>query len=131
VPKSRHPNHRTYYSKVAKAEILLDRAHVSPGEIDGVAGENTRQALRAFRTSHALRERSDFGPRTLKALEGSEPAPTLVPYTVTEDDTRGPFVTVPKELMDQAALPALGYQSELEALAEKFHVKPALLSRAL
>jgi lipoprotein-anchoring transpeptidase ErfK/SrfK len=31
--------------------------------------------------------------------------------------------------MDQAALPALDYQSPLEALAEKFHVKPALLIR--
>jgi lipoprotein-anchoring transpeptidase ErfK/SrfK len=112
-----------------RLQVLLDRAHFSPGEIDGVPGENTRQALRAFRASHALHEQSDLGPRTLKALEGLEPAPTLVPYTVTEDDTRGPFVTVPNELMDQAALPALGYQSTLEALAEKFHVKPALLSR--
>ena len=86
------PHPRPSYLRL---QVLLDRAHFSPGEIDGVPGENTRQALRTFRASHGLRERSYFGPKTLKALEGKEPVPTLVPYTVTEDDTRGPFVTVP------------------------------------
>src|SRR5712671_2940365 len=124
--QSQAPHVRPSYLRL---QVLLDRAHFSPGEIDGVPGENTRQALRAFRVSHGLREQSDFGPKTLKALEGKGPVPTLISYTVTEDDTRGPFETIPNELMDQAALPALGYQSSLEGLAEKFHVKPALLSR--
>jgi lipoprotein-anchoring transpeptidase ErfK/SrfK len=55
--------------------------------------------------------------------------PTLVPYTVTEEDVRGPFVTIPKELTEQANLPALGYQSPIEALGEKFHINPKLLAR--
>ena len=112
-----------------RLQVLLDRAHFSPGEIDGVSGENTRTALRVFRAVHRLREVADFGPQTLRALEGKEPVPTLVPYTVTEDDVRGPFVMIPNEMMEQANLPALGYQSPLEALSEKFHISPMLLTR--
>src|SRR5579862_1322726 len=71
-----------------RLQVLLDRAHFSPGEIDGVSGENTRTALRVFRAVHGLHEAADFAPQTLRALEGKEPIPTLVPYTVTEDDVR-------------------------------------------
>jgi len=51
-----------------------------------------------------------------------------VNYTVSEDDVKGPFVkTIPRLLPDQASLPALGYTSTLEKLAEKFHTSPAML----
>jgi putative peptidoglycan binding protein len=112
-----------------RLQVLLDRAHFSPGELDGVSGENTRKALRAFRAAHGLREVGDLDPKTLRMLEGKESVPTLVPYTVKEDDVRGPFVMIPKDLMEQAKLPALDYQSPLEALGEKFHTNPTLLSR--
>ena len=34
---------------------------------------------------------------------------------------------MPKEMMEQASLPALGYASPLEGIAERFHVAPSVL----
>jgi lipoprotein-anchoring transpeptidase ErfK/SrfK len=119
-------------SSYLRLQVLLDRAHFSPGEIDGEPGANTTKALKAFRAARGLRAAADLSPATLRALgaeAGGNTVTTLVPYTVKEDDVRGPFVTIPKELMEQASLPSLGYQSPQEALGEKFHINPKLLMR--
>ena len=118
-----------------RLQVLLDRAHFSPGEIDGVPGANTTKALRAFQVAHRLPAAADLSSANFRALTANEKVapgaalPTLVPYTVTEEDLRGPFVAIPNELMEQATLPALGYQSPLEELGEKFHINPKLLAR--
>jgi lipoprotein-anchoring transpeptidase ErfK/SrfK len=55
-------------------------------------------------------------------------APTLVDYTLTDADVKGPFVRrIPEDMMEKAKLEKLGYASAEEALGEKFHSSPRLL----
>jgi lipoprotein-anchoring transpeptidase ErfK/SrfK len=97
-----------------ETQVLLDRAGFSSGEIDGKMGRNTRAALAAFGEE-----------RTLEAA-GIE---ILTPYVITAADTAGPFLpAIPQDLVEQSKLPSLDYTSPLEAIAERFHVAPALLT---
>jgi lipoprotein-anchoring transpeptidase ErfK/SrfK len=113
-------------SAVLRAQILLDRAHFSCGEIDGEFGTNLAKALSAFLQSKNLPPASSIDAAAWNALNGDQ-APALQAYTITPADVKGPFAPVPREMAEQAKLPALGFASPAEALGERFHVSPAVL----
>ena len=111
-----------------RAQILLDRAHFSSGEIDGAAGSNMRMALAGFQRSRALQPSGMLDAPTWAALN-ADTAPALVTYTLTDADVAGPFLAIPEDMADKAKLPALGYASAPEGLGEKFHVSTTLIQR--
>src|SRR5258708_16340348 len=112
---------------VAKAEILLDRAHVSPGEIDGLDGDNFRNSVRAFQQVNGLPVSGGLDAATWGALK-RDGAPILKSYTITLADAAGPFTrAIPSNLEAMARLPGLSYTSAQSELAEKFHMSPTLL----
>jgi lipoprotein-anchoring transpeptidase ErfK/SrfK len=113
---------------VLRAQILLDRAGFSPGEIDGSYGPNFRAAFQGFQRARHLEPTEELGTETLRLLN-TDSAEVLVEYEISSEDVKGPFDRIPQDLMRQAKLHALGYQSPLELLGEKFHVNPGLLTR--
>lgn len=116
-------------SEALAAQVMLDRAGFSPGEIDGKPGANLKRALTAFQSSRHLTPSGAMDEATWQRLQqdgGNQPP--LTNYTITSDDVLGPFTPdIPTDLMEQSKLAALDYRSLLEALGERFHANPALL----
>jgi len=117
-------------SSLIKLQILLDRAGFSSGQIDGTAGTNVRKAISAFQDARGLPQAGRSDKATLQALANVELSEPLVSYTISAQDGAGPFTeSIPKDVMEQAKLPSMGYISIMEELGEKFHCTPALLKK--
>lgn len=113
---------------VVRAQILLDRTPFSPGIIDGLGGENTRQAIAAFEKANDLPVDGELDATVFQRLTGGDSAPVLTDYAITPADVAGPFIgSVPEEIEAMARLQTVGYADAREALAEKFHMSEALL----
>lgn len=117
-------------SLVARAEILLERAHFSPGEIDALDGDNFRNAVRAFQQAHRLVVTGKLDAAAWSALASPDSAAVLKSYTISDADLAGPFTkAIPGRLEAMARLSGLSYTSPLAELAEKFHMSQDLLRR--
>lgn len=112
----------------ARAQILLDRANFSPGVIDGLGGDNTRQAIAAFEKAAGLPQDGLLDAEVFRRLTSGDDGRVLTDYTITAADLSGPFIgQVPASLADMAKLKTVGYATPLEMLAEKFHMTEGLL----
>lgn len=113
---------------LVKAQVLLDRARFSPGEIDGRSGDNLRNALAAFAAARGGEANGDLTETLWRVLAATSADSVLKRYRMTDDDVRGPFARhIPRRFEALRKAPSLAYRSPREALAEKFHMNEQLL----
>lgn len=111
-----------------KAQVLLYRALVSPGVIDGRSGSNTRKALRVYQHRKSLPVTGKLDKTTWESLAAQGDDPVLGTYKITRNDVNGPFLKkIPADMRQMAKLDRMSYTSPRELLAERFHMSESLL----
>jgi len=113
---------------VVKAQVLLDRANISTGEIDGKFSPRLDEAIAAFAEIHNLPTDTGWSRAFWDELTKDTIVPVLTSYAITSDDLKGPFVRLPERIEDMTSFKTLGYGDIREALAEKFHMSEQLLT---
>ena len=114
-------------ARVVRAQILLDRARFSPGEIDGVYGNDFGIAVKGYQENHGLKPTGTIDAEMWRLLD-TDAGPRLLSYAITKADEKGPFQPIPNDTMDKAKMKWLGFETPEEGLGEKFHCSPKLLA---
>ena len=114
---------------VMQTQVVLDRLGFTPGVIDGKPGLSTKNAIAGFQEANGLPVTGEMDAATQAKLAPYAQIPATRVVTIPADFERGPFMPVPKEPADQAKMPALGYASLEEKLAERFHTTVATLAQ--
>ncbi|MCT8088894.1 murein L,D-transpeptidase [Acinetobacter sp. C_4_1] len=115
----------------ARAHVMLNNAHASPGAIDGASGKNTLKAIASFQQINGIKPTGILTQETWNALiarQGSKPA--FIEYTITDADLKGPYAqTIPHDYALQAKMKGLYYTRVTEMLGEKFHMDEDFLKK--
>ena len=113
---------------VMQAQVVLDRLGFTPGVVDGKTGPSTRNAIAGFQEANELTQTGELDAATKAALARWSTIPPTRVVTIPAGFAAGPFAEVPEDPADQAKMPALGYESLDEKLAERFHTTVAALA---
>ena len=114
---------------ILRAEVMLDRLHVSPGVIDGRSGSNFTHALEAYEKTRGLESTGSLNEKVWSALTSESGDPVIVEHVLTDKDVAGPFYPdLPQDYAELAKLPSIGYRSPSQKLGATFHMGEDLLA---
>ena len=110
-----------------RVQILLDRAHASPGAIDGRDGDNLKKAVRAFRVMRGMPIEGGIDDAFWTELSKDSANATRI-YEINREDVDARYVErVPSDYAKLARLKWIGFSRPTELLAERFHMDEGLL----
>jgi len=97
---------------VLRAQVYLDRIHFSVGSLDGRWGRNSAITTWWYQRARGMAPTGDMDQQTFQQLATEAGyAPVVKQYTVTDDDLKGPFVSIPSSVYDQQKLSCLCYEN--------------------
>ena len=120
---------RTYPRPVEswmEAQIALARHSISCGPIDGVPGEQSAAALRAFQKDRDLPATGRLDDATRDALVLTIPPLRQLPVTAADLAALQPLSTT---WLGKSQQTTLAYETALESVAEQSHASPAFIRR--
>lgn len=112
-----------------RMQVLLDRAHASPGVIDGLAGGNTDKAIRSFTDLRGL-DATDKPDQAIWDALSKDGGAAVKSYEITQEDVDARYIPdLPTDYAELAELDSIAYRDVPEMLAERFHMDEDLLKR--
>ena len=112
----------------AVVQVLLDRAGVSPGVIDGWKGGMSTSAIAAFERREGMAVDGVMDAQVWSALGGDARGAILTSYTITGEDTSAITPDLPEDYAKMAEVEKMGFESVAELLGERFHMDIDFLS---
>ncbi|MBI1450706.1 MULTISPECIES: L,D-transpeptidase family protein [Acinetobacter] len=115
----------------ARAHVMLNNAHASPGAIDGSSGKNTLKAIASFQQMNGIKPTGTLTKETWDKLVANQAGKAaFIEYTITDADLKGPYAkSIPHDYALQAKMPGLYYTRVTEMLGEKFHMDEDFLKK--
>ncbi|MBO0905856.1 L,D-transpeptidase family protein [Jiella sp. MQZ13P-4] len=128
APAVASPGNQNDRTQVAALQILLDRAGMSPGVIDGRMGGNVNKAVAAYREKFGKTLQTGDAQVLAEDLDATG-GPPIIEYEITNEDVAGPYVaSIPSDYGEKAKLPEMSFERVSERLAERFHMDESYLT---
>lgn len=119
---------RGQFPAYARAQVMLNNLHASPGAIDAKSGKNFLKAISAYQQMNGFEITGQLTKQTWDSLVSKQKTPAFGIYTITQQDLNGPYTkSIPRNYALQAKMPGLYYTRVTEMLGEKFHVDEEFL----
>ncbi|MDR0235433.1 L,D-transpeptidase [Acinetobacter sp.] len=121
---------RGQFPAYARAQVMLNNLHASPGPIDAKSGKNFLKAIAAYQQIKGLPISGELDQQTWDSLLKNQTAPAFGAYQITAQDLKGPYAkSIPRNYALQAKMPGLYYTRVTEMLGEKFHIDEDFLKQ--